>query len=84
MNIGTRLNKLLEEKNLTQKELAKHLHLAPSTINGYIKNRRRPNADVLTQLASLFSTSTDYIFGITALDESLSASYSEEHYLIKL
>ncbi len=85
MDIGTRLNNLLEGKNITQKELARCLHLAPSTINSYIKNRRQPNAAVLAELASFFDTSTDYIFGITSLRKSPSASYSaKERYLIHL
>ena len=37
-----RLLLLLEEKNMTQKELAARIHIAPNTLNGYIRipNRR--------------------------------------------
>ena len=38
MDFSIRLETLLEEKNITQKQLAFDLHIASSTINGYIKS----------------------------------------------
>ena len=43
MNFSIRLENLLEEEDLTQKQLALDLHIASSTINGYVKNNREPD-----------------------------------------
>ena len=76
MDFGHRLYSLLEENGITQKELADSLNLSPSTLNGYIKNRRRPDASTLIRLASYFNTTTDYLYGITSLKETPSSPYN--------
>ena len=40
MKFSTRLENLLEEHDLTQRGLAKQLHIAPSTLNGYLRRNR--------------------------------------------
>ncbi len=85
MEIGHRLLSLLEEEGITQKELAKSLNLSPSTLNGYIKNRRQPDATTLIRLVSYFDTTTDYLYGMTSLKEAPSSPYSaEERHLISI
>lgn len=63
MNIGTRITYLLEETEMTQKELAEILHISPSTLNGYIKKGKEPDYDMLIRLANYFNTTTDYLLG---------------------
>ncbi len=59
MDFSVRLEQLLEENNITQKQLAFDLHIASSTINGYIKNYREPDFGMLVRLAQYFTlTST--------------------------
>lgn len=65
MNFSIRLENLLEEENLTQKQLALDLHIASSTINGYVKNNREPDFTMLVRLARYFNVSTDYLLGIS-------------------
>lgn len=85
MDIGYQLQLLLDEKGMKQKELARSLNLAASTINGYIKNKRQPDADTLIQLAAYFNTSTDYIYGVTPLKELPVFPYNaEERHLVDL
>ncbi len=45
MDIGTQLQNLLDEKNITQKVLAGELGISATTLNGYMKNRRRPDPE---------------------------------------
>ncbi len=78
MDIGNRLRDLLEEKSVTQKELAKTLNLSATTLNGYIQNRREPDAKTTVRLASYFNTTTDYIYGVTSVKEPQNSSYSAE------
>lgn len=65
MNMGERIQCLLDEKNMTQRELAQQLHLAPNTVNGYIKNYRSPDCATIVSLASNLDTSSDYLLGLS-------------------
>ncbi len=61
MAFGDRLQTLLEEKNISQKDFAKELKIAPTTLNGYIKNKRHPDFDTLKSMAIVLNVSTDYL-----------------------
>lgn len=65
MQLGTRIQKLLTERGITQRRLAADLHLNPNTINGYIKNRRFPDCITLSQIAHYLGTNVDYLLGNT-------------------
>lgn len=80
MKFDARLENLLEERNISQKQLSTELHIAPSTLNGYLRMNREPDYTTLIELAAYFNVSTDYLLGITNL-RSPSASedvYSDE------
>lgn len=78
MNIGHQLRKLLEEKGIKQTELANALHLSASTLNGYIRNYRQPDANTVVRLAAYFNTTTDYLYGVTPLREDPTSPYNAE------
>lgn len=80
MKFGTRLENLLEERNLSQKQLSRELHIAPSTLNGYLRREREPDFTTLIKLAKYFNVSTDYLLGITNLrcPTSPLESYNDE------
>lgn len=85
MDIGNRLRFLLEEKSVTQKELAKTLNLSATTLNGYIQNRREPDAKTMVLLASYFNTTTDYIYGVTSVKEPQATPYTaDERHLVNI
>ena len=65
MKFSTRLENLLEERNLTQRKLATELHIAPSTLNGYLRRGREPDFDTLIRLAEYIEVSTDYLLCVT-------------------
>lgn len=58
---GDKVLELLEEKNISQKEFAKSLNIAQTTLNGYIKNRRQPDFETVKSMAFLLGVSTDYL-----------------------
>lgn len=58
---GDKVLELLEEKNISQKEFAKALNIAQTTLNGYIKNRRQPDFTTIKSMAYLLGVSTDYL-----------------------
>lgn len=63
MAFGNILRNLLEENNLTQKQLGLDLNIAPSTIGNYVRNIREPDHATLMIFAKYFNVSTDYLLG---------------------
>lgn len=63
MKFGDKLRTLIEEKNITQKELATKLNIAPSTVSSYVQNTREPDFETLKVLADFFQVTTDYFLG---------------------
>lgn len=60
---NNRLKLLREEKGLSQREIAKKLHIPPTTYGGYENNKREPNSEMLITLADFFNCSIDYLLG---------------------
>lgn len=78
MKFGDKLRTLIEDKNITQKELATKLNIAPSTVSSYVQNTREPDFGTLKIIADFFQVTTDYLLGykpsnskITAQEEDL-------------
>lgn len=61
MTFGEKLSELLEEQHTTQKEFAKKLNIAPTTLNGYIKNKRQPDFELLKKISEILNISTDFL-----------------------
>ncbi len=61
MTFGSILKELLERHEITQKQLAEALNLAPTTIGNYIRGEREPDFEILKMLAAYFHVSTDYL-----------------------
>lgn len=61
MSFATNLRTLIEEREMTQKELAKCLNIAPSTLGSYVQAVREPDFSTLKRLAEYFDVSIDYL-----------------------
>lgn len=70
MPFGDILRELLEERNLSQKQLAHDLSLAPSTLGNYIRNLREPDYETLKNIAGYFHVSTDYLLDYRSVEIS--------------
>lgn len=64
MKFCNKLRNLIEERNLTQKQVANDLNIAPSTMGGYVQGSSEPDFETLKRLASYFNVSTDYLLDI--------------------
>ena len=64
---GSRLKKLREHKQLTQKELADILSVSESIVSFYETGRRVPGSEVVERIADYFKCSTDYLLGRTEI-----------------
>ncbi|MBR2340329.1 MAG: helix-turn-helix transcriptional regulator [Clostridia bacterium] len=63
--MGVRIKDLREDSNLTQAEVAKHLHVKQNTYSQYENEQRQLPVSCLIALARFYKTSTDYILGLT-------------------
>ena len=66
MKFGDLLRGLLEEREISQKQLAKDLNIAPSTIGNYIRSTREPDFDSVRRIAAYFGVSADYLLGMSS------------------
>lgn len=61
MRFGDVLRELLEETEITQKQMAAELNLLPATLGRYIRNEREPDIETIKRIANYFHVSTDYL-----------------------
>ena len=78
MEIGHRLNDRLAELGIKQKDLAGRLGIAPSTLNGYLKDTREPDAAMFVKLSKELDISVDYIMGKTDTKKAPTAEISDK------
>lgn len=66
MTFGQRLKQLIDDRNITQSQLAKELNITPSTLNGYVNDHREPDFQTLALFVRYFKVSSDYLLGISS------------------
>lgn len=74
---GERLVKLLKEKNMTQKELAKKADVTEAAISQYINGNRNPRGKVMARIANALGTTTDYLVEGTPLSKKDDLDYAK-------
>jgi len=86
MTFGSRLKNLLNERQISQKQLAQDLNVAISTLNGYVQDYREPDFKTLAAIAKYFSVSADYLIGLSEFvkDSDYNLLKSGESELIRL
>lgn len=65
MNIGDRIVFLREERGISQKDLAKGLHITPATLSRYENNIYQPKLEFIYDMCHILDTSPDYLLGFT-------------------
>ena len=63
--IYKRIRDLREDKDLTQKELAKALNCSQQVYSNYELGQRDIPTDILIKLSAFYNVSIDYILGIS-------------------
>ena len=74
MKLGDNIRYLLEENNMTQRQLAHELDITPAALGNYIRNIREPDFDMLLRIAGFFRVSTDFLLGHQNKKEELTRS----------
>lgn len=60
-----RLRSLREDKKLTQKQLAEHLHMSQTGYSQYEIGRNDVPTNILIELSNFYEVPIDYILGVT-------------------
>lgn len=66
MKLGEILKELLEQHDMTQKQLAQELAVTPSALGNYIRNVREPDYHTLIKIADYFHVTTDFLLNHSA------------------
>ncbi|MGN0817616.1 MAG: helix-turn-helix domain-containing protein [Candidatus Coproplasma sp.] len=66
---GLRLKELREERQLKQAAVAERLNIRQNTYSQYENGLRQLPIEILIELANIYGVSTDYILGLTDIDE---------------
>ncbi len=84
-DFGNRLQLLLNENNISQRELSKMVGTTEATISRYINNIQKPRPDILANIATTLNTTTDYLLGRDeySILNKQNNSYSRLIFLIK-
>lgn len=61
MKFNEKLRYLMEERNITQKLAAEDLHIAPSTMSGYVRGVSEPDFETLKTIAEYFGVTVDFL-----------------------
>lgn len=72
MSIGDNIKYLREERNYSQRELAKVLNITPGTVSKYEKGTNQVPIDMLASIADVFGVSIDYLVGRTSMKRDMS------------
>ena len=59
--LAEQITYLRTRAEMTQRQLAKELHVGLSAIGMYEQGRRTPSVEILIQMATLFGVSLDYL-----------------------
>ena len=69
-HVGEILAELRNDRELSQKELGRVLHIGGGTISCYERGSSLPNSDRIAQIADYFHVTTDYLLGRTSYNIS--------------
>lgn len=61
--LNERIMDLLKESNLSQRELAIRIGVTEAAISRYVNGEREPKLDVISNMATVLHTTTDFLLG---------------------
>ncbi len=77
-DLGTRIKQRLEEKQMSQKELADKVACTEAAISLYVKGKRIPRASVLSKIAEALDTTVEYLTDGTPVGTRAEIGYARK------
>ena len=81
--LGQKLSIYRNQYHLSQKDMAKRLGIATSTLGMYETDKREPNIKMLKKFAHVFHTSIDYLVDDASDPQSISLDDPNANYTYK-
>lgn len=81
MELYEKIRNLREDKDIKQKDMAKYLHMQPTTYNAYEKGKRTISADLLKNICIYFNVSADELLDLD-IKNSNNLLNKENNYII--
>lgn len=77
--LGTKLRKLRDNKNLSQSDVARQLHITRQAISAWENGKSQPDKEILMQLCNLYNTSMDELYEVKKTVEKTDVIVSESN-----
>lgn len=77
-NLGERISELLKKNGLSQRELAELVGVTEVSMSRYIKGDRVPKGPIIANIAVALHTTSDYLLGQEAEEDSELAYYQTQ------
>ena len=74
------LRKLMDSKNMTQKDVADNIGVAKSTYSLYESGNREPNVQTIKKLADLLNVSADDLLGLNQEPTTIAAHFDGDDF----
>ncbi len=84
MKFGDVLRQLLDDNDITQKQLANDLNIGTTTIGNYVRGLREPDFETLKLIANYFNVSVDYLLNYRTKEKTDSQDEDELLYLYRV
>ena len=83
MDVAERIRDIIDDRDMTQKELAMRLDIRYTTLNNYLKKYNRVPLEVLRSIAVELNVTTDYLFDLAKSPERPLSLNNTERKLIE-
>lgn len=62
---GNRLGEIMQEKGVSRMELKESTGLSLQSISNYLKDKRKPDCEMIAEIAKALNVSADYLLGLS-------------------
>ena len=84
MELYEKIRNIREQKEIKQKDMAKYLHMQPSTYNAYENGKRNISADLLKNICIFLNVSSDDLLDLNIKDSYLSLNKENSQIINKI
>ena len=84
MELYEKIRNIREQKEIKQKDMAKYLHMQPSTYNAYENGKRTISADLLKNILIFLNVSSDNLLDLNIKDSYLSLNKENSQIINKI
>ena len=84
MELYEKIRNLREDKDIKQKDMAKYLHMQPTTCNAYEKGKRTISADLLKNICIYLNVSSDELLDLNIKNPNNSLNKENNYILEKI